>query len=448
MNTELLGVISVIAQGRQIPLMLVGGAVRDLLQGKPIHDYDFAVLGNPATTEKLARACANRLKSAFYIMDAERGTCRVIVDGLNLDFAAVRGASFDDDLHARDFTVNAIGILMRGQVTGHLVPPVPESVLYDPLHGARDLKLGVIRMCAPTSISDDPIRALRGVRMVSTLNAMFVKDTLEAARTVTIDYNRTSPERVRDEFFKLLASPNPRPAMRRLHGLGLLGQIIPEAAPYVHDVALDSDRLALPGLNGQHLEALKAHLATPTAEGRTRREALNFGLLHVPCRDIKVAEHRARALRLTSAEIGLVGTVVNMVPDRLNAIQPTPNPEFHKVQVYEFMRDAKDCAVDVAIGGWAVAHNQLDVSDSPAPELIDTYFGHYAPNVAPAPFVTGADLIELGHTPGPGMGRLLAKIQLGQMIGAIGSRAQALELCSITTARKKFELPGETNSTC
>ena len=434
MNTELLGIVSGVAQSRQIPLMLVGGAVRDLLQTKPVHDYDFAVLGNAVTTEKLARACANHVSGAFYIMDAERGTSRVIVDGLALDFAAVRGTTFEEDLCARDFTINAIGILLRGRVTGHLVSPLPESALYDPLHGARDLRQGVIRMCAPTSIGDDPIRALRGVRMVSTLNAMFVKDTLEAARGAKIDHARTSAERVRDEFFKLLTLPNPRPAMRRLHGLGLLAQIVPEAAPFVHDVALAGDRLALPDLSADRLADLKAYLTTPTAEGRTRREALNFGLLHVPCRDAKLAENRARALRLTSAEIRLIGILVRMVPDRLDAIRPTASPELHKIQVYEFMRDADDSALEVAIGGWAVANSHVEVGDSPAPELIDSYFKQYSPAVAPAPYVTGTDLIAMGHKPGPGMGRLLAKIRMGQMTGIIVSRSQALDMCAVIPA--------------
>jgi tRNA nucleotidyltransferase/poly(A) polymerase len=57
--------------------MLVGGAVRDALQGHAAHDFDFSVLGN---TVRVARGVADALRGAFYIMDEARGTCRVIVN--------------------------------------------------------------------------------------------------------------------------------------------------------------------------------------------------------------------------------------------------------------------------------------------------------------------------------------------------------------------------------
>ena len=57
-------------------IYLVGGAVRDVLLGRTAHDFDFAV---PADGIKLARRIANKLKGAFYPLDSERDTGRVIL---------------------------------------------------------------------------------------------------------------------------------------------------------------------------------------------------------------------------------------------------------------------------------------------------------------------------------------------------------------------------------
>ena len=94
------------------PAYLVGGAVRDLLLGRPLHDLDFVLPGDGMAA---GRAAANRLGGAYFPLDEEHQTARVVLvlpDGsrLNLDFAAQRGADLESDLRARDFTINAIAI--------------------------------------------------------------------------------------------------------------------------------------------------------------------------------------------------------------------------------------------------------------------------------------------------------------------------------------------------
>ena len=64
-----------LALARNLPALLVGGAVRDALLGHEPDDFDFAVQGDAVA---LGRAVANAMDAAFYVMDAERGTARVI----------------------------------------------------------------------------------------------------------------------------------------------------------------------------------------------------------------------------------------------------------------------------------------------------------------------------------------------------------------------------------
>ena len=101
-----------LAHARQLPIILVGGAVRDALLDKPVRDLDFAVRGNAVA---FARLVSDKLGGAFYLMDAERGTARVIImrdaqAAFHLDFAACRGRTWDEDLFGRDFSINAIGL--------------------------------------------------------------------------------------------------------------------------------------------------------------------------------------------------------------------------------------------------------------------------------------------------------------------------------------------------
>ena len=90
-------------------------------------------------------------------LDEERDTGRVIVPEENgtrtfLDFAAFRGTSLEEDLRARDFTMNSIAFDLH------------TKTLFDPLNGAADLRAKVIRACSPTSLQDDPVRILRAIR--------------------------------------------------------------------------------------------------------------------------------------------------------------------------------------------------------------------------------------------------------------------------------------------
>src|SRR5512141_2413787 len=93
-------------------IFLVGGAVRDMLLNRLSHDLDFAV---PSNGISLARRVANALNADFMVLDDERDTGRVIVTEANgmrtfLDFAVYRGRDLEEDLRARDFTINALAL--------------------------------------------------------------------------------------------------------------------------------------------------------------------------------------------------------------------------------------------------------------------------------------------------------------------------------------------------
>jgi tRNA nucleotidyltransferase/poly(A) polymerase len=226
-----------------LTVYLVGGAVRDALLGRPIHDLDFALERDAIKT---ARHIADTLKADFYPLDSERDTGRIIVtnpDGTHMlmDFASFRGAdpalssgqSLETDLAGRDFTLNAIALNLS------------DNSLYDPLGGVMDLKEKRLRACSPSAFKDDPVRILRGVRLAANFGFHILPETRTAMKEAAGSFGKVSPERIRDELFRIFDGLQPAACLRALDLLGVLEKVLPELSalkgveqipPHVQDV--------------------------------------------------------------------------------------------------------------------------------------------------------------------------------------------------------------------
>ncbi len=198
---------------------LVGGVVRDALLGRPNPDVDLAL---PVRAGEIARQVAHALQAHIFCLDDTHDTWRVIYtpEGetpLHLDFAVYRGGTLEDDLRARDFTINALA-----------VPLHEPSRLIDPLQGLSDIQEKRLRTCSPTSIPADVVRILRAMRLAFTLEFHIEKETLRQMRASIHLLNSVSPERVRDELIKTLLAPSPHSALRALDRLGAVDELFPE----------------------------------------------------------------------------------------------------------------------------------------------------------------------------------------------------------------------------
>jgi putative nucleotidyltransferase with HDIG domain len=239
------------------PVYLVGGGVRDQLLGRPAHDLDFVM---PGETLGLARALANRLHGALYVLDEERDTTRVVLgaghsalnDRLLLDFASLRATDLEGDLRARDFTINAMAL--------NVAQP---DRLIDPTGGLADLHEGRIRACSPDSLLRDPVRVLRAIRQALAFHFKIEPETLKLIRAAAPRLSEPSAERLRDELFHMLDGAQVGLAVRLLDQVGALQYVLPElttlkgvtqTAPHVSDV-WDHTLCVV-----QHLERLEAAL--------------------------------------------------------------------------------------------------------------------------------------------------------------------------------------------
>ncbi|HID05510.1 MAG TPA: HD domain-containing protein, partial [Armatimonadetes bacterium] len=378
---------------RHADVLLVGGAVRDGLLGRPLHDFDFTVNGDATA---LAAAVARAFHGAFVPLDPGRNIARVVVRHagrrFDVDFAQRQGDDWLADLQARDFTVNAIAVDLDGRYL-------------DPLSGRDDLAAGLLRAASENAFRNDPLRTLRAVRLAAELGFTATPDTLAWIRRDAHLVPRVSGERVRDEFVRILAAPDAARHLTLLAELNLLDHVLPECAalrgveqspPHQWDVwthtctAVTAIESVLACLAGREeaprapplpawtwtslqkrlaplAEDLMTHLNQVLSDTRTRRQGLKLAvLLH----DVgkpqtqsvgddgrihfyrheqvgpELAAERLRALRFSNAEIEQVQTIVahHMRPVHLSESKgPT------RRAIYRFFKAMGDAGVEVVL---------------------------------------------------------------------------------------------------
>lgn len=196
---------------------LVGGALRDALLGRPFSDLDWLV------PDPQAAACAlqRQLGGSAFALDEARGHWRLVSGDVVRDFTPLL-APLEQDLAARDYTINALAADRQGR-------------LIDPLGGYRDLKRRQLRAVHPDNLRRDPLRPLRGVRLAAQLALTIAPETQQAMAAVTRAQTEgklplPAWERVRDELDRLLLCRAAGRGVALLDGLGLLELYLPELA--------------------------------------------------------------------------------------------------------------------------------------------------------------------------------------------------------------------------
>ncbi len=222
------------AQALGIRGWAVGGYVRDRLLGRPHPDLDIVV--EDGRSAELAEAFARATGSRRPVLFERFGTAQVTWGDRLVEFAsaraesyepdsrkpAVSGASLEQDMLRRDFTVNALLMDFEGGVhdlLGSGLPDLEARLLRTPQDPVR-------------TITDDPLRMLRAVRFAAQLGFRLDDPILPAIRQLA---ERARPpvlsvERAQDELRKMLLSERPGLALELLDEAGLLSVLLPEVA--------------------------------------------------------------------------------------------------------------------------------------------------------------------------------------------------------------------------
>jgi len=209
----------------------VGGCVRNALLGAAITDIDITTDATPERITELARAAGfHPVPTGF-----DHGTVTVVVAGHPFEVTTFRrdietdgrravvayAATIEDDAHRRDFTMNAIYA-------------APDGALADPIGGLPDLEARRVRFIddARARIREDYLRILRFFRFHAWYGDP--RHGLDAEALAAISANSAgletlSRERVGAEMKKLLAAPDPAPAVAAMAQAGVLFRVLPGA---------------------------------------------------------------------------------------------------------------------------------------------------------------------------------------------------------------------------
>ena len=260
----------------------VGGAIRDAMLGGAPLDWDIATSARPEAVQELFG------RKRTIPVGIEFGTvCVLDPAGVGHEITTFRrdvktdgrhavvefGASLDDDLARRDFTINAIAFRPR---TGEL---------RDPFGGRNDLALRVVRAVGDPDarMREDRLRALRGIRFAARYEFTLEPETLRAVRSSAPHLTRLSAERVQQEIMKVIAQvARPSRAFMLWRDLGAFGALVPSLAG-IGDIALDTlDRLPREDSGGRSGGGRSANrlaalfLDVPTATVGAALTALRF----------------------------------------------------------------------------------------------------------------------------------------------------------------------------
>ena len=205
-------------------IYIAGGAIRDILMKKAVHDWDF-------TTNATPKIILSLFPDSFY--DNQFGTVGINHQSLIYEITTFRkemvysdarhpdkiswGKTIQEDLIRRDFTIDAMAL-------------TPQMKIIDPHHGQDDIKKKIIKAVGNPEerFSEDALRMMRAVRIATQLGFSIEEKTFQAIKNNVKLLDKISAERIRDELLKLLSYPFAADGYLLLRNSGLAEKILPE----------------------------------------------------------------------------------------------------------------------------------------------------------------------------------------------------------------------------
>lgn len=202
---------------------IVGGAVRDIVLGKPPTDIDIATSALP-----------DEVKATFsrsIDVGIEHGTIVVLMDECAIEVTTFRTdgkyvdhrrpthvtfvRSLEEDMKRRDFTMNAMALTQ-------------DEEIIDLFGGKEDIQNGIIRTVGDPNhrFAEDALRMLRAIRFSSQLNFQLEEKTSEAITTNATNIQKISVERITNELEKIWLSNFPINALKEIEKTKI-GQWLP-----------------------------------------------------------------------------------------------------------------------------------------------------------------------------------------------------------------------------
>ncbi|MES2983479.1 MAG: CCA tRNA nucleotidyltransferase [Verrucomicrobiota bacterium] len=404
-----------------------GGCVRDKLLNLVPKDYDIATSATPAEVLKLFPG-SNEVGAHFGVVIVKHQGHHIEIATFRTDGSYKDGRRPDsvifstpeEDAQRRDFTING---LFEDPISGQII---------DHVGGMADLDARLIRAIgdAEQRFQEDALRLLRAVRLSTTLGFPIEPQTFAAIQSNANLLEKISPERIRDEFSKIIASPNRRRGLELLVESHLIDHFIPEVLAligceqppqwhpegdvYVHTCImlemLEADASLTLCLAVLLHDIAKPPTQTTDPDGRIRfngHDALGA----------EMAETILSRLKYPNA---VIRDVVHMVSRHMQFMNVK---QMRKAKLKRFMSEPTfDFEMELHRVDCASSNGFTDNY-----EFLNEKSEEFASEpLIPPPLITGTDLIEKGLKPGPRFKEILEEIQTEQLENRITTRVEAL----------------------
>jgi poly(A) polymerase len=444
-NDPILSELSRLAKERNTSFFLVGGYLRDLLLGARTKDYDFAL---PKDASLFIETIEEALHLHFFkVGKEEMGTItyRIIKEGMSIDLTFLQGETIEEDLRRRDFTVNSFAFCLQDDS-------------FHWMEGAlEDIEKKLIRAVSNRSIDLDPLRMLRAIRYLCTLEGFAMDKELKEEISFKREKILSLPaERVRMELDQILLSPQPAVGMKFLNESNLFFSLFPELK------GLES----LGQNEHHHLDALSHTLLIvekmswafewigrndpATSLNQEDRLALYYaGLFHdigkqdTYSKDEKgrvhfyyheafsaqAAERIMERLRFSNLMENKILHLIKNHMRILNLFQETKETALRRL--VNQIGDETPLLVLLSLADKEASRGILSVQNDEVVEkhclrILELF--REKDIVHPPPLITGHDVMALGYSSGPRVGQILSFIRHKQVEGEIKNREEALKV--------------------
>jgi poly(A) polymerase len=416
--------------------LFAGGCVRDKLLEREPKDFDIATSATPAEVLALFPGSIE-VGAHFGVVIVKHHGHHVEIatfrtDGSYMDGRRPETVTFstpEEDAKRRDFTMN--GLFERPE-TGEVI---------DHVGGVADLRAGVLRAIGNPAarFTEDALRLLRAVRFATVLGFKIESETWAAVGERSSLLGKISPERVRDEFSKILMAPGRRSGVERLVESGLMEHIVPE---FLKTVGCEQPPEWHPEGDVYTHTGIMLEMLEPNAPLELCLAVLFHDIAKPPCqtRDTDTGRIRFNGHDAMGAE--MADTILRRLRypnDVIAAVVPMVARHMQFMNVQQ-MRTAKlKRFMSEPTFREEMELHRVDCGSSNG--FTDNYEFLQAKAVEfasepliPPPLVTGRDLIQLGLKPGPRFKEILEMIQTEQLEGRILDRQPALDYLRVLAA--------------
>ncbi len=409
---------------------MAGGCVRDKLLGREPKDYDVATSATPTEVLKLFPG-SNEVGAHFgVVIVKQRGTQIEVAtfrtDGSYKDGRRPETVEFStapEDAQRRDFTVNG---LFENPFTGEVI---------DHVGGLADVETRTLRAIGnpEARFREDALRLLRAVRFATVLGFEIEPITWSAIQQHAHDLARISPERIRDEFSKLITAPDRARGLDLLVQSGLIREIIHEVLPMIGceqppewhpegDVYTHT-RIMLEMLGPEaSLELCLAVLLHDIAKPPTFTFDEAANRIRFNGHDAMGAVMAEEILRRLKYPNDVIAAVVPMVARHMQFMN------VQKMRVAKLKRFMAEPTFEQEMELHRVDCGSSNGFTDNYEFLIEKREEFASQPLIPPALVSGKDLIAMGLTPGPRFKELLEAIQTEQLEGRLQDRETALVL--------------------